>query len=146
MKTCSVLGSLSPLGHAHKHAPCVSGPFEILYILSALRTTLFCLIDRFSFTLSLTPSDTLERPTQSPSVYGTTRRSTKSRAQVSWAVSASCPTPSTDSKTLAVSSSMYVVHTLCLWTHTENQSPVWSLHAPFLLSLWPLPQDTSLAF
>lgn len=48
-------------------------------------------------------SDTLERQTQSPSVYGTTRRSTKSRAQGSWAVSASCPTLLTDSKTLAVS-------------------------------------------
>ncbi|KAI4832448.1 hypothetical protein KUCAC02_015417, partial [Chaenocephalus aceratus] len=44
---------------------------------------------------------TLERQTQSPSAYGITRRSTKSRVQVSSAVSASCPTPSTDSKTLA---------------------------------------------
>lgn len=42
---------------------------------------------------------------QTPSllVYGTTRRSTKSRALGSWAVWGSCPTPSADSKIQAVS-------------------------------------------
>lgn len=42
-------------------------------------------------------SDILEKRTPSPSVYGTTRRFTKSKVLDFWAVSASCPTPSTDS-------------------------------------------------
>lgn len=46
---------------------------------------------------------TLERQTPSPSVYGTIRRFTKSKVQVFLAVSASCPTQSTDLKTQAVS-------------------------------------------
>lgn len=97
----------------------------MLYTLSGLQTTpLFCLIDLCSFAPSLL-SDTLERQTQSPSVYGTTRRSTKSRVQDSWAASASCPTPSTDSKILAVSTrlclSVYIsAYSVSLNTHSGH--------------------------
>lgn len=96
-------------------------------------TPLFCLIYQLFFAPSLPLSGTLERQTQSPSVYGTTRRSTKSRAPVSWAVSVSCPTPSTDSKTLAVSTCLCVHECILLWfwtnTHWKQAARVWSVHA-----------------
>lgn len=77
---------------------------------------LFCLMDLFSFTLFLPMSDTLERQIPSPSVSGTTRRSTKSRERVFWAVSVSCPTPSTDSKTQAVSTFFCVCVCAEVWS------------------------------
>lgn len=123
MKTYSVLWALT-LQSAHEHTQCLIGSFEILCILLWLQTApLCCHTDLFSYTPSLPLSDTLERQTQSPSVYGTTRRSTKSRAQVSWAVSASYPTPSTDSKTLAVSTCFFFVCVcVCITAYSVSHS------------------------
>ena len=52
--------------------------------------------------------------TPSPSVCGTTRKSTRSRGQGFWAVCVSCPTLSSSSKTLDVSLELHALHFLSM--------------------------------
>ena len=89
------------------------------------------LLDNFLSDPSLlVVSDTSPTKIPSPSPYGTTRRFTRSKGPASWVVCASCPTPSSDSKTLAVCIILFI-------GKVKNKLTFWGLMAGVLFfRLW----------